>query len=147
MTATVKYEGREIAMDDTIAGDNELLKQALIPHLGPEIANAAISREQKEGGPMVVTLVKRAGPKGAFAGFPGLLQAPERINQVFGVAWMLRWNEARGTLDFLELLELQALVDATLALGTEEELHAQRALRLLKQAPAMALPAQVVVGF
>jgi hypothetical protein len=146
--ATVKFEGRDIPMDDTIAGSDELLKQALIPHLGPEIANATISREQKEEGqPLVVTLVKRAGPKGAFVGFAGLLQAPERINPVFGVAWMLRWNDARGTLDLLELLELQALVDATLAQGADEERHAQRALQRLKQAPALALPAQVVVGF
>jgi len=145
--ATVNFEGRAIPMDDSIAGSDELLKQALIPHLGPEIANATISREQKEGQPMVVTLVKRAGPKGACAGFAGLLQAPERINPVFGVAWMLRWNDARGTLDLMELLELQALVDATLAQGADEEQHAQRALLRLKQAPALALPAQVVVGF
>lgn len=145
--ATLIFEGRDIPMDDTIAGDDELLKQALIPHLGPEIANATIGREQKEGQPMVVTLVKRAGPKGAFAGFAGLLQAPERINPVFGVAWMLRWNDARGTLDFMELLEFQALVDVTLAQGAEEEQHVQRALHRLKQAPALALPAQVVVGF
>lgn len=145
--ATVRFEGRDIPMDDTIAGDDDLLKQALMPHLGPEIANAQVSREQKEGQPMVVTLVKRAGPKGACAGFAGLLQAPERINPVFGVAWMLRWNDARGTLDFMALLELQALVDATLAQGADEEQHAQRALQRLKQAPALALPAQVVVGF
>src|SRR5450755_1175304 len=98
--ATVKFEGREIPMDDAIAGNDELLKQALLPHLGAEIANATISRENKEGQPMIITLVKKAGPKGSEV-LDALIRAPERVNPVFALAWMIKWNEARDTMQFL----------------------------------------------
>lgn len=144
-TIPVRYDGRDIPMDAAIACDDDLLKQALMPHLGAEIANATISREG-EGRQMVVTLTKRAGPKGAVAGFAGLIAATEQINPVFGVAWMLRWNDARGTLDFLSLSELQTVIDTTIAQGDAEERHTRRSLSQLHHAPASATHA-IVIGF
>ncbi|GCE32108.1 hypothetical protein KDA_75920 [Dictyobacter alpinus] len=143
--ATVKFEGRAIPMDDAIAGNDELLKQALLPHLGPEIANATVSREQKEGQAMVVTLVKKAGPKGSKV-LDALIKAPEQVNPVFGLAWMIQWNEARGTIHFLDVMDLQPAIEAALQVGEHEEKHTSRAVNRLKKADP-AISHQIIVGF
>ena len=143
--AIVKFEGREIPMDDTIAGNDELLRQALIPHLGAEIANATINRENKEGQPMVVTLVKKAGPKGSGV-LDALIKAPEQVNPVFGLAWMIQWNEARGKMQFLDVLDLQPAIEAALQVGEKEEKHTSRAVSQLKKADPAVLH-QIIVGF
>lgn len=143
--AMVIFEGRTIPLDDAIAGDNELLKLALIPHLGAEIANATISRENKEGQPMRVTLVKKAGPKGNTA-LEALKQAPEHINPVFGLAWKIRQEEAREGLLLLDLLDLQPAIEKALQQGEREEQHTSRAVRLLKKADA-APSRQIIIGF
>jgi hypothetical protein len=142
--ATIHVDGRQFPLDDAIAGNDELLKQALVPHL-PEIANATISRTHTDG-QMVVTVIKKAGTKGAFAGLPALTSAPERINPVFGVAWMIRWNEARGTLDFMTLIDMQTLIDTTLIQSDVEEKHIQKTLRRLKSASA-STSTRIVIGF
>ncbi len=143
--ATVIFDGRQIPLDDTIASDDELLKQALVPHLGPEIANATISREQKEGQPLTVTLVKRAGPKGMSV-LASLIEAPEQVNPVFGLAWMIQWNEARQTMHFLDLFDLQPVIEQALQRGEREEEHTSRALSRMKEVESAA-SSLVVVGF
>ena len=55
-------DGLTIETPDEIARNDELLKRALAPHY-PDLANASISREEKDG-VLKVTLSKRAGPKG-----------------------------------------------------------------------------------
>ena len=63
--ATIKLEGQEIQLPDAIAQNDEQLKQALTPFY-PEMANADIRREtNSKTGQLTVSLVKRAGPKGA----------------------------------------------------------------------------------
>lgn len=143
--ALVKIEGREIPLDDTIAGNDELLKQALLPHLA-EVANATISREQKDG-QMVVTLVKRAGPKGMHPVLAALYRVPEEINPVFGLAWMIRWNEARNTMEFTHLMDLQPAIESALKQGESEEQHSRRALTRLKEAKPVASATLMIVGF
>jgi hypothetical protein len=143
--AIIKFEGREIPMDETIAGNDELLKQALIPHLGAEIANATINRQQAEGQPMTVTLVKKAGPKGSEV-LDWLIRAPEQVNPVFGLAWMIKLQEARNPLQILDVQDLQPAIEAALRTGEQEEKHTSRALSFLKKADA-AVSQQIVVGF
>ncbi len=94
---------------------------------------------------MIVTLVKKAGPKGN-AVLEALIRAPEQINPVFGLAWMLKWNEARESLQLLDLLDLQPAIEASLQRGEQEERHTRRAIGLLKKADAAASH-QIVVGF
>lgn len=63
--ATIKLEGQEIQLPDAIAQNDEQLKLALTPFY-PEMANADIRRETNpKTGQLTVSLVKRAGPKGA----------------------------------------------------------------------------------
>ena len=146
MSTTVIYEGHEIPLDDTIAASDDLLKQALLPHLGAEIANAQITRTTKENQP-VVTLTKRAGPKGSI---PQVLdafrQAPERINPTYGLACMLKWNEARGALDFQGLLDLQPAIETALAQGEQEETHTRQVVSRMRQAPAVTSKS-LIIGF
>jgi hypothetical protein len=143
--ALVKIEGREISLDDTIAGNDDLLKQALLPHLA-EVANATISREQKDG-QMVVTLVKRAGPKGMHSVLAALYQVPEEVNPVFGLAWMIQWNEARHTMEFTHLMDLQPAIESAIKCGEGEEQHTSRALTHLKAATPIASRQLMIVGF
>lgn len=146
MPTTIMYEGHEIPIDDTIAASDELLKQALLPHLGAEIANAQVTRTTKEGQP-VVTLTKRAGPKGTTTQvLEAFRQAPEYINPAFGLACMLKWNEARGTLDFQGLLDLQPVIEAALASDEREETHIKRAVSRMREAPAVT-STSIIVGF
>ncbi len=94
-------DGISITIDDEIARSDDLLKRALAPHY-PDLANAQITREEKDGR-LKVTLSKRAGPKGNSAGSEGSMSpdagkgsviqlldsAPECLNPVFSLAWQM----------------------------------------------------------
>ena len=142
--ATVRFEGRDIPMPETIASSDDLLKQALVPHLGAEIANASISRETKDDH-MVVTLVKRAGPKGNRA-LESLIGSPEMVNPALGLGWMLKWNDARGSLQLADLLDLQPAIEKAITVCDCEERHTSRALSRLREADA-TVASQLIEGF
>jgi hypothetical protein len=55
--------GQSFEMDDAVAGDDNILKQAL-RSIYPEIGDATITRKTEDG-QLVVTVVKQAGRKGA----------------------------------------------------------------------------------
>lgn len=142
--ATVRFEGRTIPMPETIAASDELLKQALVPHLGAEIANASISRETRDE-QMIVTLVKRAGPKGGRL-LEALIEAPESINPALGLGWMVKWNDARGTLQLPQLIDLQPAIEAAIKVCDQEERHTQRSISSLTKADASVAPL-LIEGF
>ncbi|HEX2915977.1 MAG TPA: hypothetical protein VH186_34765 [Chloroflexia bacterium] len=62
MMAILKFEGQEISIDDRMAQNDKMLLE-FVATFSPELANATITRK-KEGDRLVVTLTKRAGPKG-----------------------------------------------------------------------------------
>ena len=55
-------EGQDISLPADIAASDDLIRKALSPFY-PDVANADIRRETKDGA-SVITVVKRAGPKG-----------------------------------------------------------------------------------
>lgn len=59
-------DNQELDIPDEIAGDDEMLKNALATFV-PDIRNARLSRTTKDGA-MTVTVVKQAGKKGADIG-------------------------------------------------------------------------------
>lgn len=142
--ATVRFEGRDIPMPEAIASSDELLKQALVPHLGAEIANASISRETKDER-MIVTLVKRAGPKGNRL-LEALIAAPEAVNPALGLGWMVKWNDARGSLQLPQLIDLQPAIEEAIKVCDLEDRHTSRAVASLKKADATTA-SHLIEGF
>jgi len=55
-------EGQDVPLPADIAARDDLIRKALSPFY-PDVANAEIRRETKDGA-SVITVVKRAGPKG-----------------------------------------------------------------------------------
>ena len=55
-------EGQDVPLPADIAASDDLIRKALSPFY-PDVANAEIKRETKDGA-SVITVVKRAGPKG-----------------------------------------------------------------------------------
>ena len=64
--ATIKIDGQTIQLEDTTANSDEQLRMALTPFF-PDAANSTFDRKQ-ENGTLVVSVVKKAGTKGAGAG-------------------------------------------------------------------------------
>jgi hypothetical protein len=145
-------DGMTIELEDEIARNDELLKRALSPHY-PDLANALISREQKEG-LLKVTVSKRAGPKGAFqdAGsttqshnevIATLEEAPDYLNPALALAWQLSSKGAFGSptlgsnLPLGEQLALQSQISEAILEGEVEVAFVQKSLELLKLAPTM----------
>ena len=60
--ATIKIEGQEFELEMVLAEDDKMLKTVLQPHFS-SVENASITREVKNG-KLIVTIVKRAQPKG-----------------------------------------------------------------------------------
>ncbi len=143
-------DGMTIEIEDEIARSDDLLKRALSPHY-PDLANALISREEKDG-VLKVTVSKRAGPKGSFQAdgktstnrvVLALEEAPDYLNPALALAWQLRSRKVSGvstgedglTLD--EQLALQHQIKEAVREGEEQALQVKKALELLKAAPGM----------
>lgn len=152
-------DGMTIEIDDEIARSDELLKRALAPHY-PDLANALITREEKDG-LLKVTVSKRAGPKGydhanekgqANPIISTLEEAPEHLNPALALAWQLTHlnpfgdGENGSGLTLEERLALQKVIaDATLE-GEAEAALLEKAVELLKA--VQSIPAnQVPKGF
>ncbi len=131
--ATIKLSdnGQTFTLPDEIAGDDERLRNALKPFY-PEMANAEIRRETKDDG-LIVTVVKRAGPKGAGI-LPALLAAPEHLNPALDLAWQLEHREIAASLELTELLALQPAIEQAIAAGEAEVKQIEITLRILKKA-------------
>lgn len=61
--ATIKIEGQEFELETVLAEDDKMLKTVLQPHFS-SVENANITREVKNG-KLIVTIVKKAQPKGS----------------------------------------------------------------------------------
>lgn len=143
-------DGMTIDIEDEIAKSDELLKRALSPHY-PDLANAFISREEKDGS-LKVTVSKRAGPKGSYqAGNPastnpvvlGLDEAPDYLNPALALAWHLYFQNSSSSpitegeegLTLEKQLALQGEISDAILEGESEASQVQKAIDLLKTAP------------
>jgi hypothetical protein len=131
--ATIKLSdnGQTLTLPDDIAGDDERLRNALKPFY-PELANAEIRRETKDD-TLTVTVVKRAGPKGAGI-LPALLAAPEELNPALALAWQLEHREITAGLELTELVALQPAIEQAIEAGEAEVKQIDITLRILKRA-------------
>ncbi len=55
-------EGQDVPLPADIAASDDLIRKALSPFY-PDVANAEVRRDTQDGA-LVITVVKRAGPKG-----------------------------------------------------------------------------------
>src|SRR3954451_22663590 len=103
--ATISLNGQTFELDDSIAGDDARLKDALAPY-APDIHTAQITRTQN-GDKLLVTITKRAGTKGAaLTPLTALQDAPEWINPALTLAWELKHHETTQPLDLAAWVEL-----------------------------------------
>jgi hypothetical protein len=147
-------DGMTINIDDEIARSDELLKRALSPHY-PDLANALISRDEKDG-LLKVTVSKRAGPKGSYPFEPGrvdrgntvvlaLEEVPPHLNPALALAWHLYSRspfaaspgEGEGEQPLEMLLALQEEIEQAISEGESEASEIKRAVELLKIAPSV----------
>ena len=140
--ATVKIEGQEYTIDDTIANggkttqeSDRLLRDALLPTFGIA-AGATILRETRND-QLYITLVKQPGTKGATPALQHLLEASGSINPAMQLACEMHLQEVRGALDLPALIAVQPRIDEALKEGEAEERHITRALHTLDAAPAI----------
>jgi hypothetical protein len=140
--ATVKIEGQEYTIDDTIANggatvheSDRLLRDALSPTFG--IAAGATFQRETRSGQLYITLVKQPGTKGATQALQFLLDVPGSINPAMQLACEMHLLEARGAFDLPALLAVQSRIDEALKQGEAEERHITRALHILGAAPAI----------
>jgi hypothetical protein len=140
--ALVKLEGQDIPLDDALAGDDNLTRKALTPFYA-EVANAQIKRETKEG-QMIVTVVKRAGPKGTRSTIGSALAALTAAASHVNPALQLYLELTNGpTLTAEQLLIQQTQIEAALIEGqaeVEEIQSALQALFLARPTPATFTP-------
>jgi hypothetical protein len=148
--AIIKLEGQEIPIDDAIALDDTMLRNALTPFY-PDAAHAEIARETKDG-QTIVRMVKRAGTKGTnretgtASVLNQLIQAETGLNPALELCWQLKNLEVKGKLDLEALVSLQDDLRTAIAQGETEVKQVEIALRLLLTAPP--IPAKIVLpGF
>ena len=148
--AIIKLEGQEIPIDEAIALDDTMLRNALTPFY-PDAAHAEIARETKDG-QTIVRMVKRAGTKGTncetgtASVLNQLIQAETGLNPALELCWQLKSLEIKGKLDLEALVSLQDNIRTAIAQGETEVKQVEIALRLLLTAPP--IPAKIVLpGF
>src|SRR3954465_9352986 len=112
--ATITLNGQTFELDDSIAGDDARLKDALAPY-APDIHTAQITRTQ-QGDKLLVTITKRAGTKGSVP-LTALEAAPVWINPALTLAWELKHRETTQPLDLAAWVDLYPQIDAACRAG------------------------------
>lgn len=138
-TLQLPDNGQSLLIEDRIARDDTLLRQALAI-VYPGAANADIKREEKNG-ELVVTVIKRAGSKGNPLAV--LMAAPEEVNPALLLAWELKRIERAGEFDLRVSVAVQGRVRKALSEGEIEKAKTDkiiRTLKLLKPRPACQVP-------
>lgn len=148
--AQIIIDGRSITLPDEIAQEESRLREALEPFY-PEVRNATIQRSTNAAGELRVTLIKRAGPKGAEANHPprlveALAALPETIHPAMRLAWELQLLERRGALSISELLARHAEIEEALASAVADATLYRSSCTALRAAPPVAAPA-IPLGF
>lgn len=125
--ALVKIEGQEpFHLPDEYANEDNVVRAALATAF-PDAASAEIKRETVEG-QLVITVVKRAGPKGLRPALAALVAAPPHVNPAVALVHKL---EADGPPSLDALLEAQGEIAGAIADGEAELQAVKRALEAL----------------
>jgi hypothetical protein len=142
--ATIKMpDNQSFELDDAIACDDTQLRAALSAAY-PDAANATFERSGgKDGKPLTVKVVKKAGTKGLHAAIPELLAAPAYFNPA--VAMQRRIAE-QPELSHLEMLALKPEIEAAVKTAEADLQFASEAERALAAAPAVP-GASIPAGF
>jgi len=139
-TIILLHDGQTFPLDDEIACDDAMLRQALAPFYS-DLANAEITRDTVNE-QMIVKVSRRAGPKGSLA-LAALKSAPETINPSVAMQYRLLALEQSGQLSVERLLLLQDEISCAAAAGEihlAEIDHTRTALRACQARPGRALP-------
>lgn len=142
--ALVKLDGQEFEIDNSIAADDNLIRQSLTPFY-PAVANATINRETKDD-QEIITIVKRAGTKGMSTPLEQLLNSPEEINPALRMAWRLRSLEGAEEVDPMQLIALQEQIDIAIEAGDAEAQKVEQSLRFLHGVVSQE-PPLIPIGF
>lgn len=147
--AVVKIEGQDVPIAERIAADDNLLKKAL-RRFYHSITNATITRK-REGGRLIVTVVKRADYKGrgtprgaARARTPqervldAIKSAREHTNPALQLARDLQLLLARGRTTHTALARRDAEIEAAIDAGAKEVESTRAALRRIKECRPVA---------
>ena len=147
--AIVKIEGQDVPIAERIAADDNLLKKAL-RRFYHSITNATITRK-REGGVLIVTVVKRADYKGrgtprgaARARTPqervldAIRRAREHTNPALVLARDLQLQLARGRTTHTALSRRDAEIEAAIDAGAKEVESTRAALRRIKECRPVA---------
>lgn len=134
--ATIKMpDNQSFELDDSIAGDDQMLKAALSAAY-PDAANATFERSGgKDGKPMVVKVVKKAGTKGLHVAISELSDAPAYVNPAVA---MQREILAMGDVSHLQMLAMKSKIEAAVKLGEADLGYAYQVEKALTEAPAIA---------
>ena len=148
--AIVKIEGQDVPLAERIAADDNLLKKAL-RRFYHSITNATITRK-REGGVLIVTVVKRADykgrttPRGAAARartpqervLDAIRRAREHTNPALVLARDLQLRLARGRTTHTALARRDAGIEAAIEAGAKEVESTRAALRRIKECRPVA---------
>ncbi len=146
MPTIVKLEGQDIPLTDEIAATDDRVRAALAPFY-PDVANAEIQRKQ-EGEQTIITIVKRAGPKGASDEVrSALVTAPRSLNPAVALCLELEKIETgAGELSAETLLLLRPRIEQALEQSQREVgdlASVCKALVAARAVPAASVP----IGF
>ena len=147
MPAIVKLEGQDIPLADEIAATDDRVRAALAPFY-PDVTNAEIQRKQ-EGEQTIITIVKRAGPKGASGSQvrKALAAAPRYLNPAVALCLELEKIETEtGELSAETLLLLRPRIEQALEQSQREVgdlASVCKALVAARAVPAASVP----IGF
>lgn len=147
--AIVKIEGQDVPIAERIAADDNLLKKAL-RRFYHSITNATITRK-REGGVLIVTVVKRADYKGRGTQrgaarartqqervLDAIRRAREHTNPALVLARVLQLQLARGRTTHTALARRDAEIEAAIDAGAKEVESTRAALRRIKECRPVA---------
>lgn len=146
MNYTVLVEGQSIPVPEEIGGSDEAVKRALAPFY-PEVANAMITRVEKDG-TVTVNVVKRAGSKGSGPeGAAYLVTCTGGKNPAVALFEEIQALEADGAvLDPYAMLRMDARIESAISAGKEQADKVDYALKRLRKTAARRSPF-VIRGF
>ena len=128
-------DNQSFELDDSIAGDDSLLRGALAAAY-PDAANATFERSGgKDGKPLVVKVTKKAGTKGAHAVIADLLAAPEYVNPAVAMQQKIG---AMGDVSHLEMLAMKSEIETAVERGGADLRYGYDVEKALIDTPAIA---------
>ncbi|AFZ28592.1 hypothetical protein Cylst_6373 (plasmid) [Cylindrospermum stagnale PCC 7417] len=144
MPYILMIEGQEIPIAEEVAANDQILRDAITPFY-PEIANAEITREEKNGITQI-RMVKKAGTKGVGDILQTLIDSEHQFNPALILSWQIKMLEIQGCLNIENLILVQDELEKAITTGREWQIELEKSLHLLQQFPP--IPSQkIITGF